>query len=383
VHGPNESYRRSYQAHVAWVVSRSDYRRCDVFHVTQKLHADDVTRLGLDADGSRKVLSALTPRLRKRLQRLDADAEAFVSMSPRPSDGQWHLHILLLSKRASVEDVLDLFELAGTDAEVTTPRSREEKKRRDGDHEAPMSAEGFGALISWYLFENRVRGARQGAQGRFSAWGQGVGYMSKAAVARRREYAQQQSDSRERRDGSRAQCPCTKNPTAGSGRDAEDADADAETGGDLTVWVGGGAVRSRAGYVRRVMSALIRRRHTDVIVQGMGRCRLLWAEVGNEGGIICYVRPLELPDDDQKRIPWRMIDAAGVPPILRTETEPMDADTDTDADESRDDVAQRYFDEAKHSRVSYVRPDGTRYVRYTNHATGETRETVQPPRDRA
>lgn len=411
VHGVNDDYRRSLTAHAAWIAERGKYRRCDAYHVTIRLHRADVERLGVSADDTRPVLSQLLPRLRKRLKRRDDGAEVLLSLSPRPSDGQWHLHALVLSKGCRGVDVIDAFDLAGTDVEVTTPRSREE-----GHDGPPMSAETFAACIGAYLFDNRVQGAVQGAETKFSSWGKGVGYFSEEARSRRREYAEKMAET----EGESAPTRCTSTQFRTHGQSDNDDDRGSgadntgtgeaisgtnnteteETGDVPPVTVGVNVVQSEAEYRRVVIKALLERQYTTVRVMGMGRCKLTWVEVGDEGTIICSVRPLERRDDDGRyEVPWRIVEAAETPVIRRstaskTDTDDMDApddeaDTtapaepdaapDDGADDSAD-VVDRYLSEARYSRVSFVLPDGRRRVRETDHKTGETTTTTKPPR---
>lgn len=378
VHGVNEDFKASFAEHAAWVCRRTDYRRCDVWHVTAKLHPADVVRLGLSSDDSRPVLSQLLPRLRQRLRvRRDENAEVLLSMSPRPSDGMWHLHILVLSKKCDNEDLMDTFRLSGVDVEITTPRSRQ--KERD---EAPMSAERFAACIGGYLFKNRVQGAMQGADTSFSSWGEGVGYYSEAAVTRRREYAQMMAEAGG--DSAPAHCTNTQFRTqpdeAGENGGDTDGTSDtdnAENDGPMPVVVGEDVVQSEAAYRRVVIQALMDRLHTDVGVVGLGRCKLTWVEV--DDGITCLVRPLELHDDEQRAVPWRIVDAAETP-VIRSSTESdqcptMDTDHDAEDDTTDDtdtsdtdtqtpDVADEFLQSARHGRVVMVLPDG-RHVQET------------------
>jgi len=392
-HGRNEAFRNSFAAHAAWVCRRSSYRRCDVYHATIRLHAADVRRLGVSAEETRPILSQLLPRLRKRIRRRDEDAEVLLSMSPRPSDGQWHLHVLVMSKGSTDADVVGAFDLAGADVEVTTPHSRQERRG-----EAPMSAENFAACIGAYLFDNRVQGAVQGAETSFSSWGDGVGYFSKAARKRRREYAEMMGEA----GGDTAPARCTS--TQFRTQEERDSDDEGTTGTDTTaestdddvvepVTVGVDVVQSEAVYRRVVMDALLSRLHTDVGVVGLGRCRLTWVEVGDNHGITCYVRPLELSDDEERAVPWRIVDAAETPVIRRStapdqpsemdseaETDDVDVETPDDSGDEGSDIGSEYWGNARHGRVSFVKADGSRHVRSTDHRDGKTTTTTKAPR---
>lgn len=396
VHGVNEAYRDSYAAHAAWIATRSEYRRCDAYHVTIRLHRADVERLGLDTADTKPVLSQLLPRLRARLKkRRDPNAEVLVSMSPSWGDGRWHLHLLVLSKRCDTEAVRGVFDLAGTDTCVTTPRSREETR-----DEPPMSAEQFAACIGAYLFGNRIEGEKRGAETKFTSWGEGVGYFSKAARKRRREYAEAVAEAGgdtapARNAPTRAGCPSTQFRT---GED-EGADEEVATGADNgavePVSVGVNVVRSEAEYRRVVIRALLDRQYSRVRVQGGGVCKLTWVEVGDEDSILCYVRPLEKYNDDRRVIPWRFVEATDTPVIRRSTDTDTEADMNTEAegkstdaaDEGADeatagkDVAEDFFAEARYSKSTVVLPDGRRHVRTKDHETGEVTEATKPPRD--
>ena len=341
VHGLNRPYRRSFSAHAAWVCRRSSYRRCDLYHITATLHAEDVERLGLTVGDTRAVLSQLLPRLRKRLDRKDADAEALLSMAPRPKSGEYHLHVLMLSKGCTLDDVRSAFTLDGTDVHVTTPESRWRRRRDNGHHEAPMSAERFAAAMGSYLFDNRVHGALQEAETRFSSWGKGVGYYSVRARERRQRYAKQMSDA----GGDSAPAPdgsSTKNPTPGGSSDdetgGETPDDGRQTPQAPPVELAAGDVSTADEARRAVLKGLMARLHTAIPVRGVGRCKLTWVEVGDEGSILCYVRPLELHSDKQRVLVWRKVVCTGTPSIdPRTKT---DSDMSDTADEPADEPAE-------------------------------------------
>jgi hypothetical protein len=232
------------------------------------------------------------------------------------------MHVLVLSKGCSTVDVMEAFSLAGTDTEVTTPRSRE--VLRD---EAPMDAETFAAAIGAYLFDNRIHGALQGAETKFTAWG-GAGYFSEEARARRQAYAETMAlpggDSAPA-CGTSTQIPTLAEEDGGETGDdgRESADNDGHNDGVPPVKVGTTAVQSADVYRRVVIRALMARMHTPVPVHGLGRCKLVWVEVGDEGGIICSVLPLDLMGDDKRVVSWRRIASTDTPVV----TAPMSAPT--------------------------------------------------------
>jgi hypothetical protein len=399
VHGVNESYRDSYSAHAAWVSARSSYRRQDCYHITLTLHAKDVEALGLSASDTKGVLSGLLPRLRKRLKRRDEGAEALLSLSPRPSSGEWHMHVLVLSKGCTTADVFDVFGLDGTDVCVTTPRSREEDR-----DEAPMSAETFAAAMGAYLFDNRVHGAVQGADTQFTAWGDDVGYFSDGARTRRRKYAEAMAatggDSAPAR-GSSTQIPTLAEEDGGETAD-DDGESAADAGGNAgapPVEVGVSSVQSADVYRRVVIRALMARLHTAVKVHGLGRCKLVWVEVGDEGSIICSVRPLETMKDDKREIPWRRIESTDTPvvesanspdeaPDMDTATAENGAEDGRSADESTEksaggdwgaSLAEKYLKNARHRKEVEPLPDGRRHVREWRDGE-KIRDEKVPPR---
>jgi hypothetical protein len=372
------------------------------------LHAADVKALGLSARDTKGVLAQLLPRLRKRLKRRDDGAEALLSLSPRPSDGEWHLHVLVLSKGCTAADVLEVFSLDGTDVCVTTPRSREEKR-----DEAPMSAETFAAAMGAYLFDNRIHGALQGAETRFTAWGDGVGFFSDEARSRRQRYAEAMAapggDTAPARGSSTQKPTDEESDGGGSGDDGRESAADGDEGAAVQpVKVGVAAVQSADVYRRVVIRALMARLHTAVKVHGLGRCKLVWVEVGDEGNIICFVRPLETMKDEKRAVPWRRIASTDTPVVQSANN--ADASTDMDSntaenghapDENADEsapesdtdgsdgngggdwgasLAEKYVKNARHRKVSTVLPDGRRHVREYRDGEKVRDEKVQPRR---
>ena len=380
VHGVNESFRSSVSEHAAWRSARGSYRRCDVYHVTLTLHAKDVEALGVSPEDSEGVLSGLLPRLRKRLKRRDDDAEALLSLSPRPSDGEWHMHVLVLSKGCTTADVEEAFSLTGTDLEVTTPRSREENRS-----EAPMSAETFAAATGAYLFDNRIHGALQGAKTKFTAWG-GAGYFSDDARSRRQAYAKAMAAPGG--DSAPARGSSTQIPTVEESSADEDGGNDGDNDGVRPVEVGTSAVQSADVYRRVVIRALMARMHTEVKVHGLGRCKLVWVEVGDADNIICSVRPLETMKDDKRTVPWRRIESTDTPVVESANNADTSTDMDSNTaenghapDENADgsapesdtagngggdwgaSLAEKYLNNARHRKEVEPLPDGRRHVR--------------------
>jgi hypothetical protein len=285
------------------------------------------------------------------------------------------MHVLVLSEECTTADVFDVFDVDGTDVCVTTPRTRE--VLRD---EAPMDAETFAAAIGAYLFDNRIHGALQRADTSFTAWG-GAGYFSDDARTRRQEYAETMAAPGG--DTAPARGSSTQIPTVEESDGAESADNDGHNDGVRPVEVGTRAVQSADVYRRVVIRALMARLHTAVPVHGLGRCKLTWVEVGDEGSIICSVRPLETMRDDKRDVSWRRVESTDTPVVesANSPDEAPDMDTTTaenaaedghNADESTDEsasrdwgasLAEKYLKNARHRTEVEPLPDGRRHVR--------------------
>lgn len=292
------------------------------------------------------------------------------------------MHVLVLSEGCTTADVFDVFDVDGTNVCVTTPRSRE--VLRD---EAPMNAEQFATAIGSYLFDNRIPGVRQGAETKFTAWG-GAGYFSDEARTRRQAYAEAMAlpsgDSAPAR-GTSTQIPTLAEEDGGETGD-DDGGSAADAGGNAGVQpveVGTRAVQSAAEYRRVVIRALMARMHTEVKVHGLGRCKLTWVEVGDEGSIICSVRPLETMRDDKRVEPWRRKESTDTPVVESANSPGESSDMDNataengaedghndDEGDSKDDgrawgasLADKYVNNARHQTKVRTLPDGRRHVR--------------------
>jgi hypothetical protein len=321
------------------------------------------------------------------------------------------MHVLVLSKGCTTADVEEAFSLTGTDLEVTTPRSREEKR-----DEAPMSAEQFATATGAYLFDNRIHGALQGAETQFTSWGDGVGYFSERARSRRQRYAEAMAAPGGDSAPAPAQGSSTQIPTLAEENGGENDGDDGDNDEVPPVKVGTSAVQSADVYRRVVVRALMARLHTAVKVHGLGRCKLTWVEVGDEGSIICSVRPLETMKDDKREIPWRRIASTDTPVVesANTADTPTDMDSeaaengaknghtpDENADESAPDdgpddgregaaaddggtwgasLAEKYLKAARHRKVSRVLPDGRRHVREYKDGEKVRDEKIAPRR---
>jgi hypothetical protein len=166
-------------------------------------------------------------------------------------------------------------------------------------------------------------------------------------------------------------------------------------------------------YRRVVIRALMARMHTAVKVHGLGRCKLVWVEVGDADNIICAVRPLETMKDEKRAVPWRRIESTDTPVVQSANN--ADASTDMDgntaengaknghapdenADESAPEsdtadgsdgngggdwgasLAEKYVNNARHKRKVLVLPDGRRHVREYRDGEKVRDEKVQPRR---
>jgi len=399
--GRNAQYRRSYTAHAADLARRLGARKCDVYAVTVTLDAKAVERAGLDGEATYKVWTgdgAPWSRARRAVKRRDAAALYLGTLSARPSDGTYHLHIVLVT-RLSVADLREAFHVAGLDAYVQTPKPNE-------------SAEGFTARKAAYAFDN----AAHGPSARFvSSRGNGAGYDSETAVRRRREAAKAREESREEnREENREGGSCTENqPEAGSpprGALEETSDATGEeteansghevaqknhvtpestgTSGDRAppVHLGGQTYRDREAYMRAVKRGFSRRVGSAVHVVGMGPADLL--KVSGADTVECVVHP-EV-GTEAVTVDWTEVRVKGAPLLRRssgfagTSTNPnrsMRKQTDSSDTSTEDDPVQRFNEAAETSRVTVELDDGRRRVTEKNHRTGETRQYVKPPRN--
>ncbi len=383
--GRNVQYRNSYTAHAADLARRLGARRCDAYAVTVTLDAEAVERAGLDGETTYKVWTgdgAPWSRARRALKRRDGGAVYLGTLSARPSDGTYHLHIVLITELHTA-DVREAFHVAGLDAYIQSPRPNE-------------SAEGFAARKAAYAFDN----AAHGPSARFvSSRGKGAGYDSEAAVRRRREAAERSTESP---GGSPARGVLEETNDAGEGDDgskardvatdngAEEAESTGETDERAPpVQLGGDAYRDRDAYMGAVKRGFTGRVGTRVQVVGLGPAKLLKVHQ-RDGDVRCVVHPAV--GTEAVEVSWTEITVESAP-LLRqprgfdaTHNSPsrsMNEQTGAPESTAESDPVERFNEAANTSRVTVELDDGRRRVTEKNHDTGETRQYTKPPRNEA
>ena len=381
--GRNVQYRRSYTAHAADLARRLGARRCDAYAVTVTLDTEAVQRAGLDGEETYKVWTgdgAPWSRARRALKRRDGGAVYLGTLSARPSDGTYHLHIVLVTELHTA-DVREAFHVAGLDAYIQSPRANE-------------SAEGFAARKAAYAFDN----AAHGPSARFvSSRGKGAGYDSEAAVRRRREAAEPPTESP---GGSPARGALEEANDAGEGDDsskagtvaadsgAEEAESTGETDERAPpVQLGGDTYRDRDAYMGAVRRGFTGRVGTRVQVVGLGPAKLLKVH-RRDGDVRCVLHPAV--GTEAVEVSWTEVTVEGAP-LLRqprgfdaTHNSPsrsMNEQTDAPESTAENDPVERFNEAADVSRVTVELDDGRRRVTEKNHDTGETRQYVKPPRN--
>jgi len=375
--GMNLQYRRSYVAHAADVVERmAGSRNVYALHVT--LDAEAVQRAGIDPEATYRVWTDGGPwsRARANLRSHDPDLAYFGSLSARPSDGVYHLHLVLVT-RLSVPHVVERLHVSGLDSYVQT---------FDRSEDADSKAQ-FAAMWAAYAFDN----AAHGPSARFtSSRGGGVGYDSAGARERR-----QQAVTGAQRPDAPARGPrrseAVETANAPAAENAEPSESGAGDGSSAPmngerappVVMGGGEYRDRAAYFRAVKRKLMGRVGTAVQVRGMGPGDLLRV-AGDEEGLVCTVAPEVGTGATEVR--WTEIHVRNAP-TLRQARRPRDrstGDAPPEGDEDRDgpDVVDAYTEAAYLSRVTTELDDGRRHVTELDHRTGEVREYIRAPRPR-
>lgn len=388
--GRNVQYRRSYTAHAADLARRLGARRCDAYAVTVTLDAEAVERAGLDGETTYKVWTgdgAPWSRARRALKRRDGGAVYLGTLSARPSDGTYHLHIVLVTELRTA-DVREAFHVAGLDAYIQSPRANE-------------SAEGFAARKAAYAFDN----AAHGPSARFvSSRGKGAGYDSEAAVRRRREAAEEEA---KRPGGSPARGALEETNDAGKEDDGsnggiatteeghvvtENSPVEGESTGESgkrapPVQLDGQTYRDRDAYMGAVRRRFTSRVGSAVQVVGLGPADLLKVH-RRDGDVRCVLHPAV--GTEVVEVSWTEITVESAP-LLRqprgfdaTHTGPNRSMSDqTDAPEStaEGDPVERFNEAADVSRVTVELDDGRRRVTEKNHRTGETRQYTKPPRN--
>jgi hypothetical protein len=381
--GENVQYRRSYTAHAA-EVAREKGRTRHAYFVTLVLDRETADRAGIGGEDSYKVLAGqrgVWTRSRRAIKRRDGEAQYLGTLSARPSDGRWHAHVLLLTS-LSRHELTEALHVTGADAYLSSP---------DGE-----SHEQFGARKGAYAFDN----AANSPSSRFiSSRGDGVGYDSKAAVERRRDAVEVDSDSGDSGGGTRARSPRRNQQRDGAGSGEEngaeaaenspdDDDSSGESGDRAPpVECEGRTFGSLDAYLRAVKRILAGRVGSAVRVHGMGSCTLLKVTHDDSGeGLACTVDPLDVDTRETVVVSWSEIAARNVPKVRRTSNRSPrpdmgdTADTDTSDGTGDGDPVQRFYDEARYSTVTTELPDGRRRVTVKDHETGRMTEHIKPPR---
>jgi len=382
--GRNTQYRSSYTAHGA-EVARREGRTRHAYFVTLVLDREAADRAGVDGEASYKVLcgtSGVWTRSRRAIKRRDQDARYLGTLSARPSDGRWHAHVLLLTS-CTRHELRKALHVTGADSYISSP---------DGE-----SHERFGARKSAYAFDN----AATSKSARFISSGGGVGYDSAEAVQRRREAVSDKSESdSEGDDPAPARCPNRnqqrepeKNEPADEPESGAYSPHEAETSAEAAerappVRCDGSIFGGIDAYLRAVTGTLTRRVGSAVHVEGLGRCKLLKVarEVGRDGTELdrleCTVFPLDVRTDRTTKVRWNQISAVNVPLIYESRTTArnrMPANENESAE--TDEAVERFFEEARYSKVTTELADGRRRVTVKDHETGEVTERIKPPRE--
>jgi hypothetical protein len=353
--------------------------------VTVTLDTEAVERAGLDGEATYKVWTgdgAPWSRARRAVKRRDSEAVYLGTLSARPSDGVYHLHIVLVT-RLSTADVREAFHVAGLDAYMQSPRPNE-------------SAEGFTARKAAYAFDN----AAHGPSARFvSSRGKGAGYDSAAAVQRRREAAQR-SESGTEGNGKGAPSPTrgaleeTNDATEGKTGDvrgvegAENSPVEGESTGERRdrappIQLDGQTYRDRGVYMGAVRRRFSRRVGSAVQVVGVGPAQLLKVHRSGDG-VECVVHPSI--GTEAIRVAWTEVAVSNAPRLRvssgfdSTSANPNRSMREQTEDAETDPV-ERFNEAANTSKVTVEMDDGRRRVTEKNHRTGETREYIKPPRN--
>ncbi len=395
--GRNVQYRNSYTAHAADLARRLGARRCDAYAVTVTLDAEAVERAGLDGETTYKVWTgdgAPWSRARRALKRRDGGAVYLGTLSARPSDGVYHLHIVLVTTLRTA-DVREAFHVAGLDAYVQSPRPNE-------------SAEGFAARKAAYAFDN----AAHGPSARFvSSRGKGAGYDSETAVQRRRNAVQSDSPGGESGESPDQSAPGGPTPPRGVLEETNDANGDdqeaktretapktspveAESTGETDerappVQLGGDTYGDRDAYMGAVRRRFTGRVGTRVQVVGLGPAKLLKVH-RRDGDVRCVLHPAV--GTEAVEVSWTEVTVESAP-LLRqprgfdaTHNSPsrsMNEQTGAPESTAESDPVERFNEAANTSRVTVELDDGRRRVTEKNHDTGETRQYTKPPRNEA
>jgi hypothetical protein len=386
--GVNVQFRRSYVAHAADVVERIAGNR-NVYAVHITLDADAVARAGIAPEETYKVWTDGGPwdLAKERIRYRDGDLAYLGSLSARPSDGMYHLHLVLVT-RLSVPRLRKALHAPGLDT-----YAQEVARSETAD-----SKEQFAAMWAAYAFDN----AAHGASARLTSGGNvGAGYDSTGAKERRREAAATGSEARgdgdahgrgpNRNEAGNAPDDAPANgPNTGRAGTADAPDRDTERGRAPPIRCDGHTFDTVTEYTEAVKGHLSARVGTLVRLSTGETAELLAVRTAREGerGLVRCTVHAE-PENRVRHVPWREIEATNTPRVRTTpnsnahgRSDPTDRqrpDGESDAEKS---PAERYNEVANTSRFTDELDDGRRHVTEKNHDTGRVREYVLPPRDR-
>jgi len=291
----------------------------------------------------------------------------------------------VLITRLSLADVRECSHVAGLDvhAKGTPPNE---------------SSAGFAAACAAYAFDNHAHAP----SARFIASrGNGAGYDSGEAVARRREAVERREDARNGEPSAPGD-PGSVETNNGSvhastveGGPNDRPDGFAYAGTDTRappIECDGRTCGTPSEYERAVRRVLMRRIGKAVHVCGVGTAKLLKVYAGEAAD--AYVRTEVHVDgeDVTRRVSWSDLSARNEPRIRtsrprspRTRTAHADMTEEKNTERTgtglnSSDPVERFNAAATTSRVTVELPDGRRRVTVKNHETGEVVEKVLPPR---
>lgn len=385
--GWNLQYRRSYTAHVADVVNRvAGTRNVYALHIT--LDAETVRALGIAPEATYEIWTDGGPwtRARRNIGKRDDHFRWMGSLSARPSDGLYHLHLVIVT-RLSVPHLREALHVSGLNSYL----------QAFGRSETADSKQEFAAMWAAYAFDNAARGA----SARFVASRKGgEGYNSTAARERREAAVQDQGERRgdgptparglrsnEAHENIHGDGAATADFPDLSPHDAEKRPQDGERA--PPVELDGGSYRDRDSYFRAVRRGMMARTGTRVHIHGEGAARLVKIEGGTEG-LTCTVAPEG--EGEAIKLPWTRVRVSSAP-LLRTPSGPFGGGArDTPAPESDEkgaeeeaeerDPTPEYMAAKPPSIVQDELADGRRHVEIKNHRTGEVTERILPPPSR-
>ena len=256
--GYNDDLRRRRVAHTADRVRRQNIHKSALAYVTVTVERKTVEAADLSSySESYQFLTgdrgAYTKALKRLRYRASGDVQYTGIVASRPSDGIAHFHMLVESD-LSAEELRDALHVEGLDVDVKKPQPTE-------------SADDFAACMEHYSFVNAVRAEVAGGSHRFvSSRGAGVGYHSRAAKERRREYVEQQRGARAR--GSIASND--ENEDDGHAESGSDSSQNSDRRPNRKVIQGGGTLCSSDREVRKALRRLLQPHFGSVVHSSKG-----------------------------------------------------------------------------------------------------------------